>query len=393
MKNSILRQGVVGLWAAGLALGCSSSEEGGGGGEGARAAGERAGTRQMLLKPTGAFLVLASPYNQIAFDALPVGNTTAPRSLLMRNDGTASLTISTVTITGAHAADFTLGTNTTCTGATLAPAGTCAIEVSFTAGAPSKRVATIEIANDAAGNTHEIPVLGRGLPTTGFTPTAGPIDPRYGFPAWYQDGTGLKLEPCVEDLTLCPNPLPDLLEPPSIVYTFTNFPDEAFYWLAEAELRPTSRIRARLALGLEATFGGTGDVTIGEQIVFGRVRLRLEGVTPSVPYTFTHPFGSRTLTAGADGKIDLTEDIGCGSSPCDFRQAFNSEVVKSFLKWDPAFTPLAPAGYIGNPNVDHRIVGSPTGNNLFKVEGTGVGGGSVFTIQTNLFSLSGKLLP
>ncbi len=392
MKHTtIVRQGVAGLLAAGLAIfgGCVA----GGGGEGGKAEGERLGATQLKLKPAGAFLVLASPYNQIAFDAQQVGTTSAPRTVSLRNDGSVSLTIGTLNVAGGNPNDFVLGPNTTCGGATLAPGASCTLEVSFTAGAPSKRMAILEVPNDAEGNTHEIPVLGRGLPTTGFTPTAGPVDPRYGFPAWYQDGTGLKLEPCVENLTFCPTPLPDLIEPPSVIYTFTNFPDESFYWLAEAEIRPTQRIRARLVMGLEATFGGAGEVAVGEQIVFGRVRLRLEGVTPSVPYTFTYPLGTRTLTADASGKIDLTEDIGCGASPCDFRQALNSEVTPTFLKWDPAFTPLAPAGFIGNPNVTHRIIGSPTGNNLFKVEGTGVGGGNVFTIQTNLFELAGKILP
>jgi hypothetical protein len=175
--------------------------------------------------------------------------------------------------------------------------------------------------------------------------------------------------------------------------TGSNFPDESFYWTTEAEMRPTGNIRARLVLALEAAFAGAGDVVVGEQIVFGRIRLRLEGVAANTAYTFTHPFGSRSITSDNGGKIDLTEDIGCGSSPCDFRQALNSPVIGNFLKWDPAFNPQAPAGFLGNPNTDHRIVGSPTGNNLFRVTGPNVGGPGVTTLQTNLFSVAGKLLP
>jgi hypothetical protein len=381
--------GVIGFMAAGLAIagGCA------GGGDKGGVAGERLGKSQMLLKPTGSFLVLASAFNQVNFEPQLVGTTSGARTAQLRNDGTSSLTIGTLSLSGTHASDFALGLGTTCSGATLAPAATCTVELSFTAGGAGRRFATLNVANDAAGNTHEIPITGVGVPTTGFSPTAGPVDPRYGFPAWYQDANGVKLEPCVESSTLCPAPLPDLLDPPSVTHATINYPDESFYWMAEAEIRPTGSIRARLVLALEATFGGTGSVTVGEQIVFGRIRLRLEEVAPFTSYTFTHPFGTRTIDSDDDGKIDLTEDIGCGASPCDFRQALNSEIVQSFLKWDPAFAPAAPAGYLGNPSVTHRITGSPTGNNLFRVDGPGVGGGTVATIQTNLFELAGKLLP
>ena len=62
-----------------------------------------------------------------------------------------------------------------------------------------------------------------------------------------------------------------------------------------------------------------------------------------------------------------------------------------FLKWDPAVAPLAPIGYLGDPNVPHRVVGSPTGNNIFRVAGPNIGGSGINTIQTNLFAVSGKL--
>ncbi|WP_394850165.1 choice-of-anchor D domain-containing protein [Pendulispora brunnea] len=351
-----------------------------------------AGTETSFLKPTGAFLVLAEAFNQVSFDAQPVGTRSAAQSVALQNDGTAPLTIGTLAIAGGQASEFVLGAGT-CSGATLAPGGRCTIDVAFAPAGDGPRAATLEVPNDAAGNTHEIPLLGRGRATAGFTPMAGPVDPRHGFPAWYQDGAGVRLEPCLESASLCPSALPDLLEPPAVTRAFTNFPNEMAYWTAEAEIRPTNRIRARLILALEGGFAGVGNVAIGEQIVFGRVRLRLEGVSPSVPYTFTHPFGTTTVSADASGKIDWTEDVGCGGSPCDFRQAVKSQVLQRFLKWDPAFAPQAPPGHLGDPSVAHRIVGSPTGHDFFRVEGSGVGGSGIFTIETNLFELAGKLLP
>ncbi|WP_394839430.1 choice-of-anchor D domain-containing protein [Pendulispora rubella] len=350
------------------------------------------GTESSFLKPTGAFLVLAGPFNQVSFEAQPVGTRSATQSVALQNDGSVPLTLGGLSVTGSQAHDFVLGPST-CSGTTLAPGGRCSVDVAFEPAGAGVRAATLEVPNDAAGNTHEIPLIGRGSTGTAFTPMAGPIDPRHGFPAWYQDASGTRLEPCLESASLCPNALPDLLEPPSVTRAFVNFPEEAAYWSAEAEIRPTNRIRARLILALEGGFGGAGQVAIGEQIVFGRVRLRLEGVSPSVPYTFTHPFGTSTVSADASGKIDWTEDIGCGGSPCDFRQAVKSQVLQRFLRWDPAFAPQAPPGYLGDPSVAHRIVGSPAGHDFFRVEGAGVGGSGVFTIETNLFELAGKLLP
>lgn len=384
----IFSRGVFGVLALGAALAsaCATGGEDGAGDE--RVAGAR-----QWLKPTGAFLVLNSPFNTIDLGFLPVNQAGPVGSATLRNDGSAALTISALALSGAQAAEFAFGPGSTCSGATLTPGASCIVELSATPGALGRRNARLVVTSTATGSPHRIPVLATGFDPTGAGPTAGPVDPRYGFPAWYQDGAGLRLEPCVENATLCPDPLPNLSLPPLVADTGSNFPDESFYWTAEVDLRPTGNIRARLILALEAAFAGAGDVAVGEQIVFSRTRLRLEGVSANTAYTFTHPFGSRVVVSDNNGKIDLTEDIGCGASPCDFRQALASPIVGGFLKWDPAFTPAAPAGFVGNPNVNHRIVGSPTGNNFYRVDGPNVGGAGVSTIQTNLFSVAGKLLP
>src|SRR4051812_17169167 len=73
-----------------------------------------------------------------------------------------------------------------------------------------------------------------------------------------------------------------------------NFPDEAFYFSAEAEMLvggPAGSARARLILALEAAFGGTGAVVDGQQMVFGRIRLRIDDVEPGRTYTATGPYG------------------------------------------------------------------------------------------------------
>jgi hypothetical protein len=143
-----------------------------------------------------------------------------------------------------------------------------------------------------------------------------------------------------------------------------------------------------LVLAMEAAF--TGDPAVGEQISFGRVRVRVDTLRPGKTYKVTHPYGVLNLVADSRGAINVTEDIGPLSSPADFSLALQSHVFP-FLKWDPAVSPAAPAGYIGNPAVLHRVIGSPLGTNLFKVEGQDVGGTGINVIQTNLFTVQGKI--
>ncbi len=104
----------------------------------------------------------------------------------------------------------------------------------------------------------------------------------------------------------------------------------------------------------------------------------------------THPFGVDTLRADSSGEIDVTTDIGCFTAPCNYETSLKGRVTR-FLRGDPAVAPAAPAGYVGDPNVPHKVMGSPLGTNLFRVEGPNVGGSGVNVIQTDVFTVQAKL--
>jgi hypothetical protein len=332
-------------------------------------------------------LTLNSNFSLFDFGRVKTGIVSPATIITISNSGTAALTISSVTITGTNATDYQFG-GSTCIGATLAPGGTCTATVRFAPLSVGTRVARLTLANNASGSQHLIPLTGVGLNPNIPNKAVGPIDPRVAFPLWYQDDLGSRVSLCLDTNTLCLTTPPNTSAPASVTDASINFPDEAFYWYADARITGGGK-NGRLVIAKEAAFT-TADAVVGQQITFDRVRVRISNLVAGASYTITHPFGTITLVADADGVIDNTEDIGCGAAPCDFRAALNGK-VSNFLRWDPAVAPAAPAGYLGDPNVTHTITGSPFNTNFFRVVGPNAGGVGINTVQTNQFTIAGKI--
>lgn len=82
----------------------------------------------------------------------------------------------------------------------------------------------------------------------------GPINSQNGFPSWYKDENGVRLmlntDPNDPFSRITPNDLPDPTKPVSFPH---NFPNEAYYFLAEAEMQTGIGEKARLVLSLGAS--------------------------------------------------------------------------------------------------------------------------------------------
>ena len=205
----------------------------------------------------------------------------------------------------------------------------------------------------------------------------GPINAAYGFPSWYEDKNHTRLELCLEAQNPLCGFLPGDIPNEAAEISFPdNFPDEAFYMLAGSELELPGGGRAVLVLGLEAAFSNS--VTDGDQVVFGRQRIVVKGGPANQTLSFKHPYGTIAIDTDGSGDGKLVEDI----SPAigNFATALKSN-VGPFLKWDSG----APAGYLGDPNQDHTVTGSPFDYNKFSVTGGGL------SLETDQFSLMGKL--
>jgi hypothetical protein len=220
----------------------------------------------------------------------------------------------------------------------------------------------------------------------------GPTDPINGFPQWYQDTNGVTLGLCLDPV----NCLVDPVVPGNDFSALTGFGGEAFWWSTETGIPiaaggalPTGG-GSLLVLAMEAAYGGLTELPVdGEQVSFGRIRIRID--TPVAgTYTVTHPFGVNVFEAAAGiNGVNFTEDIGCLALPCDFSLALASN-IGPFLT---AVAPAPPAGFLGNALVDQTVTGSPNGTNFFRIEGpagSNLDGLGNDTIETDLFSVSGQ---
>ena len=212
---------------------------------------------------------------------------------------------------------------------------------------------------------------------------AGPVNPANGFPVSYEDNTGRRLELC-SDVTnpLCGVPVEELPNPAAPVSFPGNFPGESFYQLVGADVPLPNGGSVGLNLALEATFNG-GVPAANDQIVFARTRVDIRGGAANSTYRIKHPFGEMTVDTDADGRGRLVEDAGVSLG--NFNLALTGN-FGPFLRWNPAVAPAAPAGYVGDPDVLHRVVGGLAGWNRLTVwQGTLQRG------TTDVFSITGKI--
>lgn len=224
----------------------------------------------------------------------------------------------------------------------------------------------------------------------------GLIHPVNHFPTWFSDTNGVTLQMCLDGDGLTG---PCLFDEPIAGNAFsevTGFGPEAFWWSADATLDLPNDAGAILVLALEAAYANE-DPEDGDQFAFGRVRIRVD--TPIAGhYRIWHPYldpskgcEPEVFNAPAGRRaINITRDVG-GAAP--FETMLQGE-VGPFLVWDPAVAPAAPAGYVGDPQVEHPVVGSPCGFNYFRIEGpagSNLDGQGGNIVQTNLFSVQGKI--
>jgi hypothetical protein len=89
------------------------------------------------------------------------GVTSDPLPATVTNNGQPHLRPGAATLGGPDAAEFALASNT-CTGARVAPGGSCAIGVTYTPSAPGEDSATLTVASNGGGTPHVVQLTGSG---------------------------------------------------------------------------------------------------------------------------------------------------------------------------------------------------------------------------------------
>jgi hypothetical protein len=115
--------------------------------------------------------------SSVNFGNQAINTASGPQTITLTNRGQAPLTISSFTVTGANASDFSADTFE-CP-LTLAVSATCTIDVTFTPGAVGNRSASLVIADNDPTSPQTIALSGTGI-TPGPAVTLSPTSVNYG---------------------------------------------------------------------------------------------------------------------------------------------------------------------------------------------------------------------
>jgi len=117
------------------------------------------GSQTLILQGKGVVPSIELSSRTVSFGNQPLGTTSAPQTLLVRNVGSGMLKIIGVSITGANASNFAV--NNGC-GGSVASGKTCTFRVSFTPSADGIRTAAIVISDNSPGNPQTVSLFGTG---------------------------------------------------------------------------------------------------------------------------------------------------------------------------------------------------------------------------------------
>ena len=108
--------------------------------------------------------VTVSP-TSLAFGSINVGSTAAAQTATLKNGGTSSITITSVSISGTNAADFSISSKTC--GTSLATSASCTVSITFKPAAAGARTATLSIVDSAKNSPQMVSLSGTGVAPAG----------------------------------------------------------------------------------------------------------------------------------------------------------------------------------------------------------------------------------
>jgi hypothetical protein len=113
----------------------------------------------------------------LAFGNQMLGTASAAKSVSISNTGTANLVLGTIVTAGPNASEFV---PSKCSGTTLVPGASCAVDVTFTPAALNARNATLSIPSNASGSPHGVALSGNGVAAPAPAVTLSPASLAFG---------------------------------------------------------------------------------------------------------------------------------------------------------------------------------------------------------------------
>jgi hypothetical protein len=98
----------------------------------------------------------------LSYAATTIGQAASPLATTLSNTGNATLTVGTLTLSGAAAGDYAISGGTCANGTSLAAGASCTVQVGFTPSAAGARGASLVIAHNATGGSSTVALSGTG---------------------------------------------------------------------------------------------------------------------------------------------------------------------------------------------------------------------------------------
>jgi hypothetical protein len=116
--------------------------------------------QSVSLTGTGTAPAASLSPSSLSFGNQVVSTTSAAQTITLTNTGNATLSITSLALTGSNAGDFTQ-TNTC--GSSVAAGANCTLSITFTPAASGSRTASVAITDNAAGSPQTVALSGTGL--------------------------------------------------------------------------------------------------------------------------------------------------------------------------------------------------------------------------------------
>ncbi len=236
----------------------------------------------------------------LSFGNQNVGVASAAQSVTLSNTGTASLTISSISLTGANPSDF--GLSSSCA-STLAVNASCIVALTFTPGTTGARSASLMFTDTAAGSPQSV-----GLSGTGVQPQSAPAVASLSPPslAFGTENVGASSAPLTITLS---NTGGTALGLSGIALGGTNATDFSLSSTCGATIAPAANCSVSVTFTPLASGARSASLTFSDTASNSPQTIPISGtgatsiVTPPTP-SFTQVPGALTqISVGADGTV------------------------------------------------------------------------------------------